>query len=110
MFARRHVTERRAALLRELLYARARTRWRVNARWLLRRPRDYQFKELFFPHTYGFILLEDIDMQIHLSPARCTVDVARACARVRVRACIRHAAAGIRRRDAPHSAAYYGAV
>lgn len=38
-------------------------------RRLHRIDRDYQFKDLFFPHTYGFILLKDIGMQIRLSRA-----------------------------------------
>lgn len=51
--------------------------------------RDYQFKELFFPHTYGFILLEDIDMQIRLSFIQDTYVL-------RTHKHIYHVAAGIR--------------
>lgn len=46
-------------------------------------PRDYQFKELFFPHTYGFILSEDIDMQIHVSRAADTRVLHAACTCIR---------------------------
>lgn len=53
--------------------------------------RDYQFKELFFPHTYGFILSKYIGMQIRLSRAPDT--------RV-LHARMHRAAAGIRRRNA----------
>lgn len=71
MFARRVVTpERRcSALLRNTAVAGKCGGCSVD--------RDYQFKGLFFPHTYGFILSEDIDMQIRSSRAADTRCVTR---------------------------------